>query len=511
MIPRRITTGAIGAFLLTLGLALGGALAGDPSSFDGQPTAPQQFHGHGDYAHYDVQRHIRDISDWNAMQSMNAQHGANCSGPPDSHAITAYEDMVFICNDHVMTSLNAPSYGVIYLTKDELLDWSNGPAEVTFDMSTERMSTRDWPDWWLTPWEDNLALPFNQGDVDLDGKPRNNIHIDTNNSQGSPFLQYTTNGTTVHRGPAGYDPSHYGADITPGTNEAAVRQSFRIRIWETTVCPVGCDYTPTTEWPTGEYTDVMFERLASATATYKRMIWDSIPRTTWTQAVVQIGHHSYTPTKDGAGVPATWHWDNVKLNPSVPFTIAHAQERFVEHGQTVHFPAAPANAFLRFSAIGTVSVNGNVVARQWATEQNGRPNTFSSYFVPIAEGATQATLTFAANSWYTGPYRAKDFHVWSMSTAQATPTPTPPPPTATPPPPTATPTPTATATATEVPPTATNTPLPPTATPEPPTSTPTAVPPTATATPTGTPAPDVCELAHFTNGQEDYRVEVPCL
>src|SRR4051794_22251403 len=36
--------------------------------------------------------------------------------------------------------------------------------------------------------------------------------------------------------------------------------------------------------------------------------------------VVQFGHHSYNPTNEGAGVPATWHWDNLQPSPSTPFS-----------------------------------------------------------------------------------------------------------------------------------------------------------------------------------------------
>jgi hypothetical protein len=511
------------------------------AQFDGAPSSPQNFLAQTESADWDIQRHIRDISDWDVMQSMNAQHGTDCSAPPANHVADSYDEMVFICANHLMTSLNAPSYGLIYLTPNKLLDWSNGPATVNFEMSTERMSTRDWPDWWLTPWVNNLAAPFNQGDVDLQGSPLNTIHIETNNSEGAPFLLSTRDGVGSFHGPPGWQGTPLQSGITPGTNQAATRQPFRITVWETTVCPVGCTYTPDATYPTGDYTDVKFERLQSATGQHRTFFWKSIQRTTWTKAVFQMGHHSYTPTKDGAGVPATWHWDNVELSPSVPFTIIKATQRFTTGG-VVHFDApAPAGSSVRFTAIGTVSVNGQVVQPQIPTI---RPNAFNSYFVPVPAGSTSVTFGFANDSYYTGPFRAKDMAFFSLSSEVPTSTPTsvPPTPTSTP---TFTPTSTATATATPIPPTATSTPTPTevpptntptaTATPEPPTSTPTPlpptptetpVPPTATATPTEvpptstptatpvpptpTPTPIPCEEWQSTDGGQTLIKQAVC-
>ena len=39
-----------------------------------------------------------------------------------------------------MTSINASGYGVIYLTPDQMVDFSAGEAVVRFDMSTFRTS-----------------------------------------------------------------------------------------------------------------------------------------------------------------------------------------------------------------------------------------------------------------------------------------------------------------------------------------------------------------------------------
>jgi len=100
----------------------------------------------------------------------------------------------------------------------------------------------------------------------------------------------------------------------------------------------------------------------------------------FTKGVVQIGHHSYPPTKDDAGVPGTWHWDNMSISPSVPFTMIKALSRYVDgSGQRMDFASpAPANSYLRFSGICAISVDGVPVSPQVSTRANEH---FQSYFI----------------------------------------------------------------------------------------------------------------------------------
>src|SRR5439155_24746196 len=97
-----------------------------------------------------------------------------------------YEDAIFQCKDHLMTAIKAGGYGVIYLTPDQMLDFSQSEAVLKFDVSTLRTSLRDWFDIWVTPYEDNLELPLDDWlHVDLNGTPRNAVHVkmDQFNSQ----------------------------------------------------------------------------------------------------------------------------------------------------------------------------------------------------------------------------------------------------------------------------------------------------------------------------------------
>lgn len=360
------------------------------ASFHGQPTAPEDYCAR----EFDVQ--VQDRNDWFTLEPVNAQHGSDCSAPPASHVNTTYEGSVYICKDHLMTSINGDSgYAVIYLTPNQIFDFSQG-GSVTFDISTERMSIRDWWDVLVTPYEDNLALPLlsdlSQG-VDLNGPPRNVVSISTDNGEGSPALKVIRAGVEQDYGNSYISP---GSGVAAGTNQAATRQTMKLTL------------------ANGR---IKFERLASATAPALVFI-DVAGTVPFTSGIVQFGHHSYTPTKNEAGVPGTWHWDNITLSNSTPFTMIKADRRYTQGG-TVNFASpAPANAYLRFAGICKVSVNGQVVPKavsvnRWDISFNA--GHMASYFVPIAQGTQSVNLSFGADDWYSGPCIAKDFAIWSVT------------------------------------------------------------------------------------------------
>ena len=412
------------------------------ATFDGTPSAPLPISQHPDYLNWDVQVHERGST--TSLPLINAQHGADCSAPPATHPNTTFEGSVFQCNNHIMTALNGEEYGLIVLTPNRLLDFSTS-ATVEWEMSTEKMSGRDWWDVTISPFLDAQALPLlsdgSQG-VDLQNPNRNAVVVKTDNGQGAPNLGVVRNGAVTNY--SQNFPSAYQG-IAAGTNQAATRQPFRLTI------------TPTS---------VRFERLASATGSALVFFDRAIPTLPFTQGVVQFGHHSYNPTKDGAGSPATWHWDEFTLTPSTAFTIEPALPRALFAPGTVTFPAAPAGAYLRFSALCRPVVNG--VAATKMTD-SGHPEHVSSYMVPIPADSTSASVSFVGDGWYGTNYgcRFQDAHVWALGSPTVTASPS----TATPTVDAPTPTPTATATNT-------------------PTLTPTA---TATSTRTPTPATYRCQ------------------
>jgi hypothetical protein len=303
-----------------------------------------------------------------------------------------------------MTSMNASGYGVIYLTPNQIFDFSVG-GSLTFDMSTERASVRDWVDILITPWEQNLALPLlsdlSQG-VDLQGFPANMVHIATDNGEGAPRLKVVRDGSVSCSGPCNFTPLNQG--ISASVNQAATRQTFKLTI------------------ANGR---IKFERLASATAP-ALVYWDNAASLNFTSGIVQFGHHSYTPTKDGAGVPGTWHWDNFGFTSAVPFTMIKADRRYTTGGAVSFQQPAPAGSFLRFSAICRVAIDGVVAQRAASVGDSYHPEHMSSYFVPIAAGKSSVNISFSNDDWYSGPCIAKDFSIWSRGgvgpTATRTPT-----------------------------------------------------------------------------------------
>ena len=142
--------------------------------------------------------------------------------------------------------------------------------------------------------------------------------------------------------------------------------------------------------------------------------------------VVQLGHHSYNPTKDcaveGACLPNTWHWDNVTISPARPFTLIKATTRAtdetINNGRIAFKAPAPADAYLRFSAIGTVLEVSFDEGTSWESVQRqiqelNDEGHFSSYFSPIPQGTSSIMLR--GQDWWGGPWHARDFSIWSES------------------------------------------------------------------------------------------------
>ena len=375
--------------LAATGLILGNISADSSftASFDGAPSGPLPFGEVNDLANWDVQVHSRDVSSYYQLPEINAQHGADCSGPPETHTHTntSYEASVFQCNNHVMTAINgAAGYAEIMLTPDEMVDWSSGEATVSWEMSTQRLSLRDWVDLWITPFEDNKALPLQEGFPDLTGPPANAVHIRMEQFNGeSNFV-----GDIYANGQAVGIPSAWWETIPAGTTSATVRERFELRI------------------SSGHIYFGMPGR---------NLVWmDTGVSIPFTRGVVQFGHHSYTPEKDGAGVPGTWHWDNFSISPAVPFTMIKADRRYT-NGGTVNFASpAPANSYLRFAGNGYIEINDGSGWRFASPQSAGDGFVQASYFIPVPAGTQSVQFRFSQHgSWFAGPYIAQDFAIWS--------------------------------------------------------------------------------------------------
>jgi hypothetical protein len=338
------------------------------ATFDGEPTSPQPWNP----ANWDVTIHSRDVETWYELESMEAAHGADCGAPPATHTITRYEDTVFTCRNHMMTAIRASGYGMIYLTPNQMVDFSQGEAIIRWDISTLRASGRDWVDVWITPYDENLQLTLDFA-VDGNGPPRNAVHVrmDFNNNT---FL------ATIYKDFVNTDiesPIHATTYDDVLTQDAKRRDTFELRLSRT--------------------------HLAFGMPNYN-LWWHNtdIPDLGWDQGVVQFGHHSYNPMKDCAGPcsPNTWHWDNLAISPARPFTIIKADRSFVnaDNASTpVHMSSpAPLGANLRFTGMyggSEVSFDGgktwsSAVAQQVDPAQVNEYH-FQSYWMPIPAGASE--------------------------------------------------------------------------------------------------------------------------
>jgi hypothetical protein len=292
-----------------------------------------------------------------------------------------------------MTAMKATGYGVIYLTPNQLVDFSTGEAVIRWDLSTLRTSYRDWVDLWITPYDQNLQLPLEDWLPDLNGPPQNAIHIrigfNDNAFSADVYRNFQVATHLDANSWIGYDQF-----LTP---DAARRDTFEVRLSRTHLKVGMPQYN-------FAWLDTPIDDLG------------------WDQGVVQFGHHSYNPTKDCTGPcsPNTWHWDNVTLAPARPFTIIRAAQRTATRAAptvTLAQPA-PANAHLRFTGIGSslqVSFDGGT---SWQPAQVQLQNSalfndghFLSYWTPIPPGTTQ--VQFRGQPWWGADWHVRSISVWA--------------------------------------------------------------------------------------------------
>lgn len=326
---------------------------------------------------------------------MMAAHGPNCEPPPANHRIDQYDQAVYQCKNHLMTAINDPGYGLIYLTPDHLVDFSQGEAVIRFDVSTLRRSQRDWIDLWITPFGDHLQLPLENYLPDLSGEPKNGVHI---------RMEFTPSSFK------GFLTQDFEIFEIPGTGKA----------WQ------GYETFLT---PDEKRRDTFELRLSRDHITFGMPAYDfywidtAIPHLGWDQGVVQLGHHSYNPSKCEGCAPSTWHWDNIFIQPAIPFTILPADRRYVDASSlpVVQFtPHTLENAFLRFSAIGKnieVSFDHglNWQKARIQSQMIYEDDKFWSYWMPVPDGIEK--VQFRGEDWWGGKWHVRDISIWSEDTS----------------------------------------------------------------------------------------------
>ncbi len=361
--------------------------------FNVNPASPVPFDEPG----WDVQTYSRDRPTWINPEPMDAHHGMDCAGYPSQHRITRYDQMVFRCRNHIMTAIQAEGYGAVALTPDRLINLSAGTAVIRFDISTFKSSNRDWVHVWVSPWDAHLPLPAADWAPGLNGTQRDGL-----------FVEQTANGNLCPRFVRNYV-------VTELTCEDWRPLSDRIVLSATRRNTVEIRITGNRVRVSMPNDSIVFSDVSLPAA---------LP---FTQGVVQFTHYSYNPTKcapcDGSPqVANTWHWDEMYIAPSIPFTIIRADRRYVDGaGGTVNFrSAAPGGARLQFSAFGMEPDVSFDDGRTWQRPVVAAYGKFThpegQYWTPMPAGATRVMLRPArALSWWGEPtsWIARDFSIWA--------------------------------------------------------------------------------------------------
>src|SRR5258708_5195038 len=391
---------AVGTFILLAALLIATPTTGESSSafsfnWMGTPTAPQSVVPSG----WDVQIHKRDTGD--SMEPMDAQHGVDCAAPPATHPINTLAQGMFMCKNHLMTSIGDSGYGEIALTPDHMADWSSGTTAIKIDVSTQQFNSSDWVEVWVSPFAQNTTLPLfsNDGGIDLQGPPKSALVFSFNHS--GLFSTYEGDVNRV---------DNFNSSMLPKARS------------DTLASIVAASATVRTTYEM----DISAGHIRFGLPAFN--VWwtdTNIAPLSFSQGVVQMVQHSYNPLKHdpGTGID-TWHWSNYSISNSAPFTILNATERSIQEGGplTAPLPApAPSNAFLRFSGIGVIQVSYNGGATwvpavlQTKCSLCTHEEHFSTYWSPIPTG-TQ-TVMFQGSScptWYPGPWRVRDPTAWSL-------------------------------------------------------------------------------------------------
>ncbi|HXM56795.1 MAG TPA: hypothetical protein VOB72_15460, partial [Candidatus Dormibacteraeota bacterium] len=340
-----------------------------------------------------------------ATGTMAAGHGTDCSAPPATHQISSLGDAVYLCKNHMMTAVfgggdAATTYGAVYFTPAQLLDWSSGTATLSWQVSTERLSARDWWAVNLTPFAQNLMLPLDNFLPAYQGEPASGLELKLDQAT----CRSGGTGSYLRVSTVSFGGAHEITQNSPCI-EDNVAPSFKVR-------------TPFQVQLSAGHLKVFMPGTAA--------VWyDGPVSLPFNQAVVQFSHHSYNPGKadnpDGSpGLPNTYHWSGVSIAPSAPFTMLRPQQPVSLHegrspALTLAAPA-PANAFLRFAAIGAIQVSTDggrtFTAAKPQDADMSAPERFTSYWTPVAAGVTQLVFRGQPNQ-FGQPWWVEDVSVWA--------------------------------------------------------------------------------------------------
>jgi hypothetical protein len=412
---------AAGAALLTL-TALGGALvaaiATQPRSGAhataspylglvnlGMPTAPQPFMSDTLAITKHERQSCNDSSapPWDGGTcSMQADHGAACDAPPATHSTgEGYAGEVFVCHDHLMTAFNAAGAGVIAFQPNQLVDFSGGAATVAISRSTRITSGRDYTEFYFVPFEQQLAYSAdaNIGESEKQAQTFIRVFMGTHPGSGNTF--------NVTERVNGVDAG------VPGNNWQTVEQATGLVDSAVTRTPITMTISQT-----------HFTLASNGFTFYDAALPIKFPVS---QAVFQVQHASYDPTKNDEGAPDTWHWSNLAISSAVPYyqqmAMPEAAGDYSGLTNRITFAAAPAGAFLRFQGYNRhwdsfgggydISFDNGATWAPWHLVSGTGDNSLGSFWQSIPTGATSALLR-GSSGWY-----ARDFYVMALGGASA--------------------------------------------------------------------------------------------
>src|SRR5215469_4730421 len=361
-----------------------------------QPGSPQPWVP-GAVNDWDLIANIDGPTDVNG--AMAAGHGSDCSPPPASHHVVTLADSVFLCKGHMMTAIYGggdafADYGAIYFTPAQLVDWSHGPATLSWRVSTERMSSRDWWAVNLTPFAQNLMFPLAKYLPAYQGEPESGLQVMVDNGNCGTILRIQTISNN-ELDEVSNDHPCVESQFPPS---AKTRSQFQI--------------------------DISANRLKVYMPEGNIVFYDGPINLPFNKAVVQFSHHSYNPLKGenlepGPPAPNTFHWSDVAISPATPFTMLRPQQPASLHdgrNPVLSLPQpAPQNAFLRFAGLGNfqVSFDGGSSFQPARLQGADRsPEHFASYWTPVPAGTTQLAIRGRENGSNL-PWWVQDVSVWA--------------------------------------------------------------------------------------------------
>ena len=278
-----------------------GVWSSDFSGAWANPSAPLPAWGLPELADWGFVVHSRDSE--GVLTANWHDHGPNCEGPPSEHLSNLYIDSIFLCRNHIMTSIGEGGYGLAYMMPPVMATFgANDSFEISWRMSTLLTSSRDWVDLQIIPVANFSTMSLDPGFApDLQGVSPNTVWVTLDafggwqqcpNCDGQfgrelmddVFLGSPTERLmerelfvlTIDNGFLSMSSPEVGATWIPGSN-----------VPDPNFCAGGC--------------------------------------------VIVFGHHSYNPTKDPSPDGQfqemnTWHWSDFSINHTSPMPFNRANE-----------------------------------------------------------------------------------------------------------------------------------------------------------------------------------------